>query len=104
MLCFDEARGEAAVINLASHFRSDAADQRGIDFDGRNYFFMCDGFESRHYALHGAVVGLYREGQCRALTTQLLIEQVLIRLRYRSEGGDTPVARQHHGERSQRET
>src|SRR5579872_7487245 len=94
MLRFEEAHCEAAVIDLAAHFRGNAADQRGIDFHFRNNFFLGNGFESRYHALHDAVVGLHRKGERRALAPQLLIEQVLIRLRplqWRRYAHDAPA-------------
>ena len=104
MLRFHQPGCETAVIDFAAQFRSKPTQQGGIDLDRWNNFFARDRFEPRNDALHGSIIGLHCEGQGRALAPELFIEQVLVRLRDRSNRGDPSMSRQHYREGSQGKT
>src|SRR5271170_6971075 len=99
-LCLREASCEAAVVNFSAQLRCDAAEQRGVDFHGRDYFQVRDRFESADHARDFSVRRLDRKRERGALAAHRLVYLLAIRLRYRTNLANTPVTRNHDRERS----
>src|SRR5258708_2952759 len=75
-----EASCKAAVVNFSAQFRGDAAEQRGVDFHGRDDFQFRDRLEAADYARDFGVGRFKSKGERRTLTAHRLIEQVTIGL------------------------
>src|SRR5215831_11722716 len=74
-LRFVEPPCEAAVVCLAAEFGNHAAQQFLVDFDGRNDLLFGDGFQAGQHPRLFLVRWLHREGQCRALAPEHLVNQ-----------------------------
>src|SRR5258707_12323798 len=79
-LCLFEASCEAAVVNSSAQLRHHAAEQRGVDFHGRDYFQVRDPLESADHACDFIVRRFNRKSKLRTLTANRLVDQLATRL------------------------
>src|SRR5215472_5923923 len=94
---------EGAVVCLAAEFGNHAAQQFLVDLDGRDDLLFGDGFQAGQYPRLFLVRWLHREGQCRALAPEHLVNQFAVCVRDGADLGDSAMTRDHHRQRSERE-
>src|SRR5580704_17534171 len=102
-LCLFEASCEAAVVNSSAQLRHDAAEQGGVDFNGRDYFQVRDRLKSADHARDFGVRRLSRKRECRTLTAHRLVDQIAIRLGDSTNLADASMARDDDRKRADRE-